>query len=52
MRRMHKRLPEQHSWLSRALRGHCAYFGVSGSDYCLHRFLTQADRAWHDTTSL
>ena len=47
MRRMHTRLREQHGCLSRVLRGHYAYFGVTGNSYGLRRFLTQAVRAWH-----
>jgi RNA-directed DNA polymerase len=46
-RRMHTPLREQHRWLARALRGHYAYYGVTGNSYGLRRFLTQAVRAWH-----
>jgi RNA-directed DNA polymerase len=46
-RRMHTRLREQHGWLARVLRGHYAYYGVTGNSYGLRRFLTQAVRAWH-----
>ena len=44
---MHTRLREQHGWLARVLRGHYAYYGVTGNSYGLRRFLTQAVRAWH-----
>ena len=30
-RRMHTRLREQHGWLARVLRGHYAYYGVTGN---------------------
>ena len=46
-RRMHTRLREQHGWLARVLRGHYAYYGVTGNSYGLRRFQTQAVRAWH-----
>ena len=46
-RRMHTRLREQHGWLARVLRGHYAYYGVTGNSYGLRRFLTQTVRAWH-----
>jgi group II intron reverse transcriptase/maturase len=46
-RRRHMRLREQHGWLARVLRGHYAYYGVTGNSYGLRRFLTQAVRAWH-----
>ena len=46
-RRMHAPLREQHGWLARVLRGHYAYYGVTGNSYGLRRFLTQAVRAWH-----
>ena len=43
----HPPICEQHNWLSRVLRGHYAYYGVTGDTYGLRRFLTQAVRAWH-----
>ena len=46
-RRRHTPLREQHGWLARVLRGHYAYYGVTGNSYGLRRFLTQAVRAWH-----
>ena len=46
-RRMHTRLREQHGWLARVLRGHYAYFGVTGNSYGLRRFRNQAVKAWH-----
>ena len=46
-RRMHTPLREQHGWLARVLRGHYAYYGLTGNSYGLRRFLTQAVRAWH-----
>ena len=46
-RRMHMRLGEQHGWLARVMRGHYAYYGVTGNSYGLRRFHTQAVIAWH-----
>lgn len=46
-RRRHTPIREQHNWLSRVVRGHYAYYGVTGNTYGLRRFLTQAVRAWH-----
>ena len=34
-RRMHQRLRDQHVWLSSVLRGHYAYFGISGNSRAL-----------------
>jgi group II intron reverse transcriptase/maturase len=45
-RRMHTQVREQHRWLSRILRGHYAYYGVTGNSYGLHRFRNQAVKAW------
>jgi RNA-directed DNA polymerase len=45
-RRMHRPVGEQHRWLSRVMRGHYAYYGVTGNSYGLHRFRNQAVRAW------
>ena len=49
-RRMHTPLREQHGWLARVLRGHYAYYGVTGNSYGLRRFLTQSRQslAWSD----
>jgi group II intron reverse transcriptase/maturase len=46
-RRRHTPIREQHSWLSRVLRGNYAYYGVTDNTYGLRRFLSQAVRAWH-----
>jgi len=43
---MHVQVREQHRWLSRVLRGHYAYYGVTGNSYGLHRFRNQAVKAW------
>src|SRR5215472_9555336 len=43
---MHVQVREQHRWLSRVLRGHYAYYGVTGNSYSLHRFRNQAVKAW------
>ena len=34
-RRMHQRLRDQHAWLCSVLRGHYAYFGISGNSTAL-----------------
>ena len=45
-RRMHQRLRDQHAWLSSVLRGHYAYFGISGNSRALGRFRLQVMKAW------
>ena len=45
-RRMHQRLRDQHVWLSSVLRGHYAYFGISGNSRALCRFRLQVMKAW------
>ena len=39
---MHTPMREQHGWLARVLRGHYAYYGVTGNSHGLRRFLAQA----------
>ena len=40
-RRMHRRIRDQHAWLCSVLRGHYAYFGISGYSTALGRFRLQ-----------
>lgn len=45
-RRMHQPIRQQHAWLSAVLRGHYAYYGITGNALSLSRFLRQVQRAW------
>ena len=45
-RNRHKSLPEQHAALSRKLRGHYAYYGITGNSAALARFRCEAYRRW------
>ncbi len=45
-RQMHRPLKEQHASLSRRIRGHYNYFGVSGNIRALQYLLHRAERAW------
>ena len=42
----HAPLAEQHEAINRKLRGHYAYYGVTGNACALSRYLRQAERAW------
>lgn len=44
--RRHHRLRAQHAWLSAVLRGHYAYYGITGNVSRLGCFLRQVQRAW------
>ena len=46
-RNRHKSLPEQHAVLSRKLRGHYAYYGITGNAASLARFRHEVRRRWH-----
>ena len=46
-RRMHERIADQHRWLAQILRGHYAYYGVTGNGRSLGRFRLEVTRAWH-----
>ncbi len=46
-RHRHRPLAWQHAWLARAIRGHYAYFGVTGNARQQGRFLYRARRVWH-----
>jgi len=45
-RNRHRKVPEQHRQLSAKVRGHCAYYGITGNSKSLQKFRTQAERAW------
>ena len=45
-RNRHRSLPEQHAALSRKLRGHYAYYGITGNSAALSRFQSQVARRW------
>ena len=43
-RNRHQGLPEQHATLSRKLRGHYAYYQITGNSPALGRFRTEVHR--------
>jgi group II intron reverse transcriptase/maturase len=43
----HKPLTEQQNTLGQKIRGHCAYYGITGNSQCLHEFRQQVMRLWH-----
>jgi group II intron reverse transcriptase/maturase len=43
----HHPLVEQHDALARKLRGHYAYFGITGNADAFNRFRFEVDRLWH-----
>lgn len=43
----HRPIPEQHVTLSQKLRGHDAYYGITGNSRCLSDFHRTATRLWH-----
>jgi RNA-directed DNA polymerase len=43
----HLPIPEQHRTLSHKLRGHLAYYGITGNGGALHRFRDAVLRCWH-----
>ena len=45
-RNRHRSLPEQHAALSRKLRGHYAYYGITGNSPALSRFQSQVAGRW------
>jgi group II intron reverse transcriptase/maturase len=45
-RHCHRPLAEQHRTLSQKLRGHCAYYGITGNCEALQRFRLQVIRVW------
>lgn len=42
----HRPLAEQHAMLNRKLRGHYAYYGVTGNARALSRFCRETERVW------
>ena len=45
-RNRHESLPEQHAALSRKMRGHYAYYGITGNVQALERFRYEVTRLW------
>ena len=45
-RRMHTPVGKQQAWLNSVLRGHYAYYGITGIRRSIHRFRTEVVRAW------
>lgn len=45
-RHRHDRIPQQHEHLTRYLRGHCAYFGITGNYYSLREVRNLTHRVW------
>lgn len=46
-RRRHRRVAEQHAWLSRVLEGHYRYYGVPTNSRCLKQFREIVRWMWH-----
>ena len=44
--RKHWRLRDQQHWLAAVLRGHYAYYGITGNSRALDRFRREAIKAW------
>jgi group II intron reverse transcriptase/maturase len=42
----HEPVPEQHAALSRKVRGHYAYYGITGNAVALSRFRYEVERLW------
>jgi hypothetical protein len=42
----HRPIPEQHQTLCRKLRGHYAYYGITGNSMALSRFREEVRRLW------
>lgn len=45
-RHMHKPIEEQHAALARKIKGHCAYYGITGNAASLGRYRTELTRIW------
>ena len=45
-RHMHAPIDEQGRWLNSVLRGHYAYYGISGNSRRLRWFAHQVERIW------
>ena len=50
-RRMHEPVRGQQGWLSAVLRGHYAYYGITGNFRSLSRFYYHLTRAWRHVLS-
>lgn len=48
-RRMHIPVTDQWQWLSAVLRGHYAYYGLSGNYRAMKRFLQEVEQIWQWT---
>ena len=46
LKNRHLRLGDQHTMLSRKVRGHYAYYGVTGNSRSLKQYLRGVERAW------
>jgi group II intron reverse transcriptase/maturase len=46
-RHMHEPLRRQHAALTKKLRGHYGYYGITGNAVALGRFLYEVQRRWH-----
>jgi RNA-directed DNA polymerase len=46
-RHMHEPLRRQHAMLRRKLQGHYGYYGITGNQVALSRFLFEVQRRWH-----
>ena len=46
-RNRHRSLIEQHAMLNKKLRGHYAYFGITGNSKALRHLHHQVERIWH-----
>jgi len=46
-RHRHEPLAEQQEALSQKIRGHCAYYGITGNSSCLQAFRRWVTRLWH-----
>jgi RNA-directed DNA polymerase len=42
----HEPIAEQHKALARKLKGHCAYYGITGNAAALARFRHEMHRTW------
>ncbi len=47
----HRPLPDQHARLARVVRGHCAYYGITGNRRRIRCFRYQVERAWKTALS-
>lgn len=45
-RHRHWRVKHQHVALSAKLKGHCAYYGITGNSWSIQQFRTQVERSW------